>query len=218
MGMKYLKMIVGVAAVVLLSGIAARAAEVADMRHISGEIAWVDVKLGKLQLKTDAVPATGEITEYRITPHETRVTDPGDNKFLTVDDLQPGQHVTLDVVSGKEEGIAEKITIDPRSISELKEAYGKIETVDAAGSLTLAGRSIAGRPEKTTAMEFIFEPENIVVMQNPSHEPVRLMFKPGDIVKVEFVMKQEKRLAQTITLYAPKVIRTVTTVTTTTTR
>ena len=46
------------------------------MRSVSGEISWINVKLGQLQLKSDEGQDTRGITEYRINQQETRVTDP----------------------------------------------------------------------------------------------------------------------------------------------
>ena len=131
-----------VSAVVLCSAMSVYAAPVDVVRHVSGEITWVDLTLGKLELKNDASQAKGEISEYRITANETRVTDPADKKMLTVEDFQPGLHVTIDVVNGKEARVVEKITADPSPSSEYQEIYGKVEVVDAAGTLTLASRPL----------------------------------------------------------------------------
>ena len=105
MNTNYLKVIVAVTAALFFGSMSVRAAEVGDVSHESGEITWIDTKLGQLQLKSDTRPNTGEISEYRITEHETRVTNPSDKKFLSIEDLQPGQHVTIDVINGKEEKI-----------------------------------------------------------------------------------------------------------------
>src|SRR3989338_5111712 len=110
MNINRLKVFVAVTAAVLLTGMPVRAAEQAHVSQVSGEITWVDVNLGKLQLKNDASPNTGEILEYRITKDETRVTNPSDKKFLTIEDLQAGQHVTVDVIDGQEDKIVQKIT------------------------------------------------------------------------------------------------------------
>lgn len=190
-----------------------------DVRHVSGEINWIDTKLGKLQLKTAVSPTMSEITEYRINQNDTRVTNPTDKKFFTIEDLQPGQHVTIDVINGKEENIVEKITSDPRPISDFQEAYGHIEAVDAlAGTLTLARRPHAGQMEENAKSYFIFNPKDITVMQSTSSQPVELVLKQGDVVKVEFVFKDDKQQARSITLYSPKVTSTTTTTTVTTTQ
>lgn len=65
---------------------------------------------------------------------------------------------------------------------------------------------------------FVFEPNEIVVMRDPSIEPVRLVLKSGDVVRVIYVLKDEKKQAQSITYYSPKVIKTIVTTTTTTTQ
>ncbi len=217
MNANYLKVVVAVTAAVFFGSVSVRAADMA-VSQVSGEITWVDVKLGKLQLQSDAFPNNGDITEYRISQNETRVTNPTDKKFLTIEDLQPGQHVTIDVINGKEEKIVQKITADPRPASEFQEAYGEIESINVpAGTFTLAGRQRAGEMGKDLSY-FVFEPQDIIVMQSPSRQPVQLELKPRDLVKVEFVVRDRKQRAQSITLYSPKTTSTITTTTTTTTQ
>jgi cold shock CspA family protein len=208
-----------VTAMVLFTSISVRAELTPFVRHVSGEITWIDTKLGKLQLEADASPSTGEITEYRITDYETRVTNSSDEKFLKIADLQPGQHVTIDVINGKEGDIVQKITANPRPASDYQEAYGRIEVLDVqAGTLTLAERPGAGEAGESDLSSFVFEPKNVVVMQSPSREPVQLELKPGDVVKVEYVVSDGKRRAHSITLYSPRVTSTTTTTTVTTTQ
>ncbi len=219
MNTNYLKVFIAVTAAVLLTSVSVRASEMGDVSHVSGEITWIDLKLGQLQLKSDTRQSTGEITEYRITEHETRVTNPSDKKFLSIEDLQPGQHVTIDVINGKEEKIVQKITADPRPASDFQEAYGEIEAIDVpAGTLILEGRLRSGEAQESNLSYFVFEPKDIVVMQSPSSQPVQLELKAGDVVKVEFVVRDGKQRAHSITLYSPKVTSTTTTTTTTTTR
>ncbi len=216
MKIDYLKVIVAVTAVVLFTDISASASEVADVRHVSGEITWIDLKLGKLELENDISPGMGEITEYRINQNETRVNDPADKKFLTIADLHPGQHVTIDVINGKEEMIVQKITADLRPTSDFQEAYGEIEAIDApAGTLSLSERPGIGEVGESHLSHFVFEPKNLIAMRSPSKESVQLNLKPGDLVKVEFTVRDGKRQAQYITLYSPRVTRTTTTTTTT---
>lgn len=83
------------------------------MRSVSGEIARIDVKLGKLQLKSDAGQDTRGITEYTINQDETRVTDPSDKKFLVIKDLRAGQHVTIKLIDGSGEIMVRKIIAEP---------------------------------------------------------------------------------------------------------
>ena len=56
-------------------------------------------------------------------------------------------------------------------------------------------------------------------MKDPSIQPVQLELKPGDLVKVEYVVKDGKRHAHSITLLsaAPETTSTTTTTTTSTT-
>jgi hypothetical protein len=219
MNKNYLKVMVVVTAAALLTSISVRAAETEYEHQVSGEITWIDLPLGKLQLKNDTSARPGEITEYRITANETRVTDPTDKKLLTVEDLQPGQHVKVDLIYGKEENIVKKITADPRPTSEYQEAYGEIEAIDVgAGTFSLAGRQRTGETGKSGPSYFVFDPKNIRVMQSPSTQPVQFVLKPGDVVKVEYAVKDEKQWAHSITLYSPTVTSTTTTTTVTTTR
>jgi hypothetical protein len=205
MSINYLKMIFGLAVAVLCISCFVRVAGADNVRELAGEITWIDTKTGKLQFKADVTPATGEVTVYRITEHETRVTTPSDSKFLSITDLQPGQYVTLYVVDGKEGQILQKIMASARPGSTMQEAYGVVESIDAAGSIVLAGRPLPGTAEIGGPTEFVFEPKSIIVMQSPSSQPVQLQVKPGDVVKVEYMMKEGKRQAHSITLYADKV-------------
>ena len=122
MNINYLKLIVVVTAAGLFTAISVRASEAANVSQVSGEITGVELKLGKLQLKSDTSKSTEEITEYRINQNETRVTDPTDKKFVTIEDLQPGHYATIDVLNGKEEKIVQKITTDLRMASDYKES------------------------------------------------------------------------------------------------
>lgn len=215
----YLKLIVAVTAAVLFTGISASAQEKEYVHQVSGEITWIDRMLGKLQLKNDTSAKTGEITEYRITRDETRVTDPTDTKLLTTEDLQPGQHVKIDLIYGKEENVVQKITVNPRTSSEFQEAYGEIQEINSgAGTFALAGRPVTGEMRESNLSYFVYEPKDIVVMQSPSSQPVQLELKPGDVVKVEYVVKDGKQWAHSITRYSPSVTSTTTTTTTTITR
>ena len=219
MKMSYSRLFFALTAAVLFTSISVRAEQTPFVRHVSGEITWIDTKLGKLQLESDATPNSGEITEYRITDYETRVKTPLDKQFLKIEDLQPGQHVTIDVVNGKEGDIVQKITANPSPTSDFQEAYGRIEALDVpAGTLTLAERPGAGEAGESDLSSFVFVPKDIVVMRSPSRESVQLELKPGDVVKVEYVLKDGKRQARSITLYSPKVTSTTTTTTTTTTQ
>jgi len=187
------------------------------MRSVSGKIAWIDVKLGKLQLKSDAGQDTRGITEYRINQHETRVTDPSDKKFLTIKDLRAGQHVTIKLTDRPGETMVWKIIAEPMRESVFKEATGGLEAIDVqAGTLII---EVPGERGKGNLYYFVFEPKDIVVMKYPSMQPVQLELKPGDLVRVEFVLKDGKRHAHFITLLsaAPETKNTTTTTTTSTT-
>ena len=220
---KYKSLLIGVLGVGLLSGLSQAAEPMPDVRYISGEITWVDVKLGRLQMRDEPPNGTRSVTEYRINQQATNVTDPLDQKFLTLEDLRPGQRVAIefDWVGNQGEKIAQKITMEPAPEPVFQEAFGELEAIDViAGTLVLeerpATRREGGRGELSY---FLFEPRDIVVMRSPSRQPVRLELQPGDPLKVEFVVKDEKRWAHSITSYSalPEPVDTMTTTTTTTT-
>ncbi|MBF0484378.1 MAG: hypothetical protein HQL25_06695 [Candidatus Omnitrophica bacterium] len=218
MNVNYLKMIIMFTAVVLFTGLSICIAQTEYVHHIPGEITWIDTKVGKLQLKHDKAPKEGEIVEYRINENETRVTNPADNKFLSIKDLQPGQHVVVDAIYGKEEKIVQKITTEPSPTSEFQVAYGRVEVIDTtAGTFTLSEKPGAGEEGESNMSYYIFDPKEIKVMQSPSTKPVQLELKSGDVVKVEYVLKDGKQWARSITRYSPQLISTTTTTTTTTT-
>ena len=214
----------GFLGVLILGGLAqVSAAQVESntkMRSVSGEISWIDVKLGKLQLKSDVGQDTKGITEYTINQDETRVTDPSDKKFIVIKDLQVGQHVTIKLIDNPGEIMVRKIIAEPMPESIWQEATGELEAIDAqAGTLAIEEKPLSNEEGKGGLSYFVFEPKDIVVMKAPSIQPVQLELKPGDIVKVEFVVKDGKRHAHSITLLsaAPETTSTTTTTTTSTT-
>ncbi len=202
---------------ILLAGISAFASvPVPTVSQVPGRVMWVDVKLGTMQIKLDQSSGSGEKREYRITRYETRVKDPSDKKFLTIDDLRPGEYVTLDVIDGQADKIIAKIVAESLQAADFQVASGQIQTIDGqAGTLTLQEKMRNGVQEESNLSSFIFDPNNIVVLQSPSIQPVALVLKPGDSVQVQFVLKDEKQQVYSITLYAPQ-HTTTTTVTTTT--
>lgn len=130
MSINYLKVFIAVTAAVLFTSVLVRAAEeTADVRHVSGEIVWIDTKLGKIQLKEDTSEGTRTLTEYQVNQDETRVTDPSDKKFLVIQDLRAGQYVIIDVIEGKEEKIVKKITTEPLPALMLLMADDKVITL-----------------------------------------------------------------------------------------
>ncbi len=219
MNKNYLKTFVAVTAVVLLTSISVRAEQsLAEVRQVSGEIGWVDVQLGKLELNKETPKGT-KTTAYKITQNETRVTDPGDEKFFSVDDLRAGQYVTIEVVDGQEDKIVQKIIVEPMPASEFQQAFGELKAIDvAAGTFEVEERVRIGQEERSRISYFVFDPKEIVVMHSPSKQSVELVLKPGDVVKVEYVARDGKQQARYITLYSPIVTSTTTTTTTTTTR
>ena len=224
MNIKYLKVLIAVMAAVLLTSMSVRAAEPVksrpDIRKISGEIAWIDVKLGKLQLNIDAGQYMSGTAEYRINQDQTRVTDPTDKKFLVIKDLRAGQHVTIEFINGPGEIIAQKIIAEPMLEPVFQVVTGELESIDVqAGTLVIEQRPVPNEGGKGDLYDFVFEPRSIVVMKSPSMQPVELVLRPGDIVKVEFIVRDGKRHARSITLLsaAPDTTSTTTTTTTRTT-
>jgi hypothetical protein len=221
---RFKTILIGVFSVLFFSGLvrvyAAGVESNKKMRSVSGEIAWIDVKLGLLQLKSDAGQDTRGITEYRINQDETRVTDPSDKKFLVIKDLQAGQHITIELIDSDGETMARKIIAEPMPEPVFQEVIGELEAIDAeAGTLTIEQKPLLKEGEKGDLYYFFFEPKEIVVMRSPSTQPVRLELKPGDLVQVEYVEKDGKRHARSITLLqaAPETSSTTTTTTTSTT-
>ena len=189
------------------------------MRRVSGEISWINVKLGRLQLDSDVGQDTRGITEYRINQQETRVTDPTDTKFLVIKDLRPGQHVTLELIDERDETMVRKIIAYPIPEPIVREAIGQLEDIDAqAGTLIISQKPLASGIGIGNLYFFVFNPKNVVVMRAPSMQPVELVVKPGDMIKVEFVVRDGTRHIRSITLLeaAPKTTSTTTTTTMTT--
>ena len=227
---KFKVVMIGVLGVLIFGGLAqAYAAQKVDSntktRRVSGEISWIDVKLGRLQLNSDAGQATRGITEYRINLQETLVHDPSDTKFLVIKDLRAGQHVILELIdspSGSaEETMVRKIIAYPMPEPVLQEATGELEAIDVqAGTLIISQKSLTNEERKRNFFYFVFEPKDVVYIRAPGIEPVQLDLKPGDIVKVEFVVSEGQRHAHSITLLqaAPETTSTTTTTTTTSTR
>ena len=216
MKVNYLKSLFIITAVILFAGMSAYASGIPTVSQVSGRIMWVDVKLGKMQIKRNQSPGKGETKDYRVTRYETRVKDPSDKKFLTIDDLRPGENVTLDVVDGQENKIIEKIVAESLEASDFQEASGQIQAIDGqAGTLTLQEKMRNGVVEESNLSYFLFDPDNIVVLQSPSIQPVALVLKPGDSVQIQFVLRDGKQQVYSITLYSPQ-HTTTTTVTTTT--
>ncbi|MDP2921367.1 MAG: hypothetical protein Q8O12_03245 [Candidatus Omnitrophota bacterium] len=217
----YSKVLIAVVAALLVTSAPLRASDKAEnvrVVQVSGEISEIDVKRGKLELEQDASRDRRDPTRYSINQNDTRVVDPRDKKFLKLEDLQVGQHVLVEFnyINGEigMDPVAQKIIAEHMSRPVFQEASGELKAIDAqAGTL-----AIEERPGTGKLTYFVFEPNNIIVMQSPSRESVRLALNPGDMVKVEFVVRHEKRHARSIMLYpASSVAASTTTVTTTST-
>jgi hypothetical protein len=211
------KRIIAVTTAVLLTSVCVYAQQAPVVRHVSGEIGWVDIQQGKLDLNQETPKGTHTIS-YRISQNETRVTDPADVQFLNVGDLRAGQEVTIDVADGQEDKIVQKIMVNPEASSEYQLAYGQIKDINvAAGTLVVEEKVRIGQQEQSRLSNYVFDPKTVVVMRSPNKEPIDFVLKPGDVVKVEFVGLDGKQQARYITLYSPTVSSTTVTTTTVTT-
>ncbi len=216
----YSKVLIAVVAALLVTSAPLLAssdkAENVKVIRVSGEIAEIDVKLGKLQLEADASRDRKDPAKYNINKNDTRVVDPLDKKFLKLEDLRVGQHVAIEFnyIQGElgMDPIAQKIIAEPMPEPIIQEASGELKAIDAqSGTFTIEEKQGTGN-----LSYFVYEPKDIIVMQSPSMEPVRLVLKPGDLVKVEFVVKSGNRYARSITLYPVSPVTASTTTTTTT--
>ena len=124
--------LIGVLGVLIIGGLAqvstAQAEPNTEMYSVSGTIEWINVKLGKLKLKSDAGQDTRGITEYRINLDATRVTDPTDKKFLVIKDLRAGQHVTVQLKNSYGETMIQKIIAEPMQEPVLSETTSTTTT------------------------------------------------------------------------------------------
>ncbi len=205
----------------VVSGAVSAAEPAAPVHQAAGEIVWLDLQLGKLQLSADHSRGPRETAEYRITEHETRVTDRVDKQFLVLADLRAGQYITIESKASGAEHIATKITVEPTSAPLFQQAEGTIESIDSHPSaFTL--RETASPGAVGVVSTFLFDPADIVVMEHPSLQPVRLEVKPGDFVQVDYVVNDGRRYARSMMRYAaapaPMTTTTTTTSTTTTSR
>ncbi len=215
---RYKSFLIGVVGVLLFGGLAQAFAveSIPAASYVSGEIVWLDLQLGRLQLYGDRSRDTRPTTEYRITEHETRVTDRSDNQFLAIKDLRAGQHITVESKASGEEYIATKITVEPSSAPLFQQAEGMIEAIDVnRGTFTLKETAIPGTVGLVSV--FFYDTRDIVVMENPSLQPVRLEVKPGDFVRVEYVVNDGRRYARSMMRYSVLPVAAPTTTTTTTT-
>jgi len=208
-----------ITAMILCAGMPVYASGIPTVSQVPGRVMWVDVKLGQMQIKLERDPGMGETKDYRITRYETRVKDPSDKKFLTIDDLRPGENVTLDVIDGQEDKIIEKIVAESLEASDFQEASGQLQAIDgSAGTLTLQEKMRNGVEEQNNLSYFLFDPQTIVVLQSPSIQPVAVVLKPGDQVQIQFVLRDGKQEIYSITLYSPQHTTTTTVTTTTSTQ
>jgi hypothetical protein len=186
-----------------------------SVSQVPGKIMWVDVELGQIQIKLSQSPDLGETKEYRITRYETRVKDPTDKKCLTIDDLRAGENVTLDVINGQDNEIIGRIIAESLQATDFQESFGQLQAIDRqTGTLTLKEKMRNGMNIESELSYFIFDPNDVVVLLSPGLQPVALVLKPGDQVRIQFVQKEEKQEVYSITMYPPQ-HSTTTTVTTT---
>lgn len=223
---KFKAVLIGFLSVLVFSALAqvsfAAVGSNAKVVPVSGQIALVDVKLGKLQLAADASRNRRDPIEYRINKDTTRVTDPTDKKFLKLEDLRVGQYVVVEFnyVPGEwvDVPVAQKIIASPIPEPIFQAVTGELEAIDVqAGTLVIEQRPLPSEGGTGDLYYFVFDPRTIVVMKSPSMQPVELYLNPGDLVQVEFVVKDGKRYARSITLLSAATGTTSTTTTTTST-
>lgn len=201
------KVFLAVTAAMLLTSVAVQVDAFAqgDVRQVPGEITWIDLQSGQLQLQTNTSPI-GNIIDFRINREQTRVVNPADQS-LDINDLHPGQNVTIDVSNGQGDAIVQNITTEVSPSSDYLEAYGQIGTVDLLGnSFTLSGAQRVGTKEQNKVTSFIFDPQNIVVTQSPSKGPFDAQMRTGQIVRIEYAMKDDQRMVRSITVFSPEII------------
>ncbi len=213
-------LVVGALGIWLCGGVvpgAVSAAEpTAPMHQAAGEIVWLDTQLGKLQLYADRSQGTRTTAQYNITQQDTQVTDRLDQQFLTITDLRAGQHITIESRASGEEQLATKITVEPTTAPLFQHAEGTIESIEVTpGTFTLKETASPGAVGMVSV--FAFDPQDIVVMESPSLQPVRLEVKPGDFVKVDYVVNDGRRYARSMMRYSAVPAPTTTTTTTTST-
>ncbi|MBF0252812.1 MAG: hypothetical protein HQL29_03255 [Candidatus Omnitrophica bacterium] len=222
-----LRIVVAFAVVLSLGGAACSYAATTDeselrLRSVSGEIAYVDAKLGELRLEGEETQKRRYPTEFRINQEATIVTDPQDLKFLTIKDLKRGQHVTVEFnwIQGnwRDPTVATKIIAFPMAELVLQEVTGELESIDGInGTLLIEKRPLQGEDGKFDLLYFVFDPRQITVMKAPSMEPVRIVLTPGDIINVQYWVGDGARHAEAITqITAVPVNKSMTTTTTTT--
>ena len=138
----YSRVLVAAVAVLLFTSVPLCAFAKQNIIKVSGEIASIDLMLGKLQLEADSSRNRRDPIEYRINTNDTHVTDPTDKKFLKLEDLQVGQKVTIEFkhIQGEwvDAPIAQKIVADPISAPVAKKAplQGSTSTVTTTTTRT----------------------------------------------------------------------------------
>jgi hypothetical protein len=187
------------------------------MRSVSGEISSINVKLGKMQLNSDPGQDIQGISEYDINQNETRVVDPSDKKFIVIKDLQIGQRVRVELIDKTGETMIRKIIAEPMLEPVFQKAIGELKAIDTeAGTLVIQQQPLTEEAGRSNLSYFVFEPKNILIMNDSSMQPVQLKLSSGDLVEVGFVVKDEKQYARSITLLKTALETTSTTTTTVT--
>lgn len=168
----------------------------ADLRKTAGEIAAVDLAMGRLTLREIEAGRTTETHDYLLNPRDTAVTDPLDKQFLKLEDLQPGYLVRVEYAEVDGKRLAKTITVD--SVNDLRWAVGTVTQVDPRRkSVTIAQTqpSPTASPARTQ-----YEVTNQTqVMDLADRRFIALDdLEPGDTVQVEYTLKDGKRVARLI--------------------
>ena len=169
----------------------------AQVKQASGEVAAVDLALGRLTLREIADGRSAETQDYALSARDTAVTDPLDKQFLKLEGLQPGYRVRVDyaVVDGRR--LAKKITVD--SVNDLRWAVGTVSAMDARRNTLWISQE---RPVGSVGSSVITQYETdsgTQVMDLAERRFISLgEIQPGDLVQVEFTLKNGKRVARLI--------------------
>ena len=169
----------------------------AQVKQASGEVAAVDLALGRLTLREIADGRSAETQDYALSARDTAVTDPLDKQFLKLEGLQPGYRVRVDYAVVDGQRLAKKITVD--SVNDLRWAVGTVSAMDARrNTLWISQERPAGSVGSSVITQYETD-SGTQVMDLAERRFISLgEIQPGDLVQVEFTLKNGKRVARLI--------------------
>ena len=173
-----------------------------DIHEVSGEVAFVDLKQGRMTLREIEPGKTDTRTNiYELNPRDTTVTDPLDKQFLKLEDLQPGYRVTVEYVKGDDRRIAQKITVE--SATDIRWAVGDVASLDVGrGVFTLTHTQPGWASPVITHYRTNPDTTRVVDLQGRRFTTLADL-RPGDTVQVEFTLENGERVARWIAVSAP---------------